>query len=35
VSKIDFEKMARVTRLFYELGEALGNRDSRLVSLTP
>ncbi len=35
VSKIDFEKMARVTKLFYELGEALGNRPSRLVSLTP
>lgn len=35
VSKIDFEKMARVTKLFHDLGEALGNRDSRLVSLTP
>ena len=30
-SRIDYEKLARVSRLFHDLGTALGNRESRLV----
>jgi hypothetical protein len=34
-SRIDYEKLARVARLFYEIGVAVGNRQSRLVAPTP